>query len=307
MRNRNQVFAAAALTLALFESSSAQGGDALKYNLAPSQAKPDSGFSLWLLSEGFTCATSFTHQEITVSPSMLPVEPPMGTITLSFVPRIDPAIRCAQNPGAIYGPKFRMPALKRGVYTVNAVRKLPCQVEPPICGGPPDRLEPAGTLRVETGGNGWFIKPRQVRANAKFNLEILNEKYGDCNWAFTDSLVDLPRDGSLHLAYVVRAYPERLCLVDNRPFGPRLFGQSFAAGKYPVYLRERRLCELDNPPCLPQGREELVDTLFVSAPLPLAPRIFRFKPPGLSGLGLIEGYRVDGRELRPALGTGKTP
>ena len=239
------------------------------YSLVPPRAAPDSAFTLWLLSQGFICATRFTHHNVTVNPP----DAGRGTLTLSFLPEEDPAVKCAESPGAVYGPDFRpIPPLKAGDYEVIAIRKRRCQVEPPYC-RIPDFPEPAGILRVAKGGSGWFVKPRQVRPDRPFTLQLLNQKYGNCNFAFTDSSLKVgvsPKE--IHITSVIRHCPERLCLVDLHPHGPSFPVKGLAAGSYLVHFREARACEVLNPPCEPLPlREELVDTLTVASTSVISP------------------------------------
>ncbi len=267
-----------ALVLSLFVGASF-GQTVFKYSLVPPRAKPDSGFALWLLSESFTCASVFSFLSIDNSTPK--------QITLSFLAKEDSSIRCTQSPGAVYGPKFQISALKTGIYNVIANRKYPCQVIPPFC-NIPERMEPAGLLKVEDG-TGWFIKPREVKAGMKFDLQLLHEKYGNCNYSF-NSLSFKEEVKGITLGSKVEYDPTKICILDIHPFGPTYSNQALKAGQYPIYVS---VLEFDTV-AIALGP---VDTLTVLAPTSLVSKAVKKKTTLFhGGRDEVQGHKVNGRK-----------
>ena len=144
------------------------------YDVVPSRTRPDSAFSLWLLSENFNCASMFSFLNVLVTPGTTG----RPTLTVSYLAEQNPLIRCITNPGLVYGPQFPIPALRAGIYDVIANPKQACQVNPPFCLIPEVYVN-AGSLRVGAGNGIFYIKPKTVRANTAFDLQLLDEVYGN--------------------------------------------------------------------------------------------------------------------------------
>ena len=253
MPKRNSVifFFAAALCLAAVPRVQGQNQP---FFLSPSGAEAAKPFKLSVLSYRYGCDAVFSHHEIVVGKSR---------IDLAFVTERTKGIMCPAVAAA-FGPDFNMQALAAGRYEVWANDRAPCLVAPQPC-EIAERPESAGVLTVGADGKGWFLRPNQVKAGTAFQMQLLDEQYGNCNTSFTHTALEF-RNGSIYASYLIESHPEKLCLTDIHPNGPSYEVKALTAGKYPVYEIQMYACEFDQPPCmLPKRAPQLVDTLSVTA------------------------------------------
>ncbi len=221
------------------------------YSITPTNSLPNKSFTLSLLSNQFNCGTSFSHQQVTVNGDQ---------INLSFLPSEQTVIACPLIFNA-YGPNFTIPALKAGKYKVSVSKLVPCLVQVPSCkiAIPQEFVD---TLSIENPMPrvGWYISPKQAKANQNFTLQLLNNDYGNCNTSFINPSV-LIENGTIYTDFTIVNHPEIRCITDIRPFGPSFFMPGLKVGTYPVYSHL--------PPKCPPGAACLLiyqipdDTLFV--------------------------------------------
>lgn len=220
-----------------------QGDVPMTYMLNPAATPAGKAFALQLLSYGFTCATAFDQLSAVVSD---------GVITLSFSDQELPkGCMDAYNP---YGPTFQMPALKAGSYKVKVNRlQLNAVVD-------------AGVLLVTgaTAHTDWYLKEHTVAADKAFAMQLLRDDIGNCQTAFSHESVSVV-SGALYASFVMESHPERVCVMDLRPFGPSFSVPALKAGIYPVYPEELAACQVAQPPCYPPVKAPVAtDTLVVT-------------------------------------------
>jgi hypothetical protein len=248
--------------LLLFAATSIPTPAQTRFALVPWQADPEAAFGAMLASSSFTCATTFSAESVKVYERR---------IDLTYLPRVDPAVKCAAN-GGLTGPAFVVPALKPGVYAVYAQALLACQVGPNPCYPPVKAPDFIDSLRVAPGSasekNQWFIRPRTARSGGRIDLLLLNWSYAGCQNSFTRVTVD--RREAIHVDYEVVGL-KRLCYYAVRPYGMIIPLDDMKPGRYPVYASENG-CNPYIPQCL-VASEALVDTLIVGAATSLAPSL----------------------------------
>lgn len=230
---------------------------AVTYLLQPERVKPDTEFELALLSYQFTCGTSYDRLEAGMAGNR---------IDLTFLDHAHPEVVCPMvyKP---YGPSYKLKALKAGSYAVYAVR-LPACVEQ----GCKIRPVPQFVANLVVGDGpspGWFLKEDVVKPGAPFTMQLLNKSYGNCNTEFTHATATLSEftpNPSIYTTFAIESHPERVCVVDLRPWGPTFQLPALKPGRYPVYVTILPPCYFTTPRCLiPIKLPEVVDTLLVSA------------------------------------------
>jgi hypothetical protein len=112
--------------------------------------------------------------------------------------------------------------------------------------------------------SGWFLEPDRVQSGQGFNLQFLNQKYGNCQTTFTNASIRVARDTIL-AEFKAVTDTSIICIIDIRPWGPSFKMEALTVGSYPVFVREMRACE---PLCQPVNKFELADTLVVSSDPP---------------------------------------
>jgi len=220
-----------------------QGDVPMSYMLNPSATPEGQAFALQLLSYGFTCATAFDQLSAVVSD---------GVITLSFSDQELPkGCMDTYNP---YGPTFQMPALKAGSYKVRVNRlQLNAVVD-------------AGVLLVTgaTAHTDWYLKEHTVAADKAFSMQLLRDDIGNCQTSFSHESVTVV-SGSIYASFVLESYPDRVCVMDVRPFGPSFSVSALKAGIYPVLPEQLMLCQVTQPMCYPPVKvPTATDTLVVT-------------------------------------------
>jgi hypothetical protein len=221
----------------------------MTYLISPKQAEPGRDFDLSLLSYQWTCGTTFSNTSATVDGN---------TITVSFLPKTDPAAICP----AIYKPYgFSVPVkgLRAGTYKVLAQRQPGCMGCMPIA---PQFVD---TLSVQPAAkDGWFIKPKEVAAGTPFELDLLNNAYGNCQTSFANQSLSVA-NGQIVATFSVESHPERVCVTDIRPFGPAFKVEALKPGRYPVLAAVRPACLFAVPACkIAEMPPVVVDTLTVA-------------------------------------------
>jgi len=224
------------------------------FSISPTQVAAQAAFKLQLLSYNYTCATVYTHQAYRLSGD---------TLTLQFAATEPPDVACPAiyKP---YGPVFSIRGLPAGKYQVFAEAGLECMYTDPRClvGVLPQY---AGTLSVGDTAGGkvdWFIRPRSVAQDTAFEMQLLSDAYGNCQSEFPNPLAAL-NGGNIDLTFDIVFHPDRICVTDVRPFGPRFKMPPLKAGKYPV-----RIWQNNCPPnvvCAVGPVLTVVDTLVVTA------------------------------------------
>ncbi len=220
--------------------------------ISPNQVSDGAPFKLELLSHRYSCAVTYSHLSYSVD----------GTkIYLRFLPdhSKEPISVCPMiyKP---YGPTFDLKGLKAGTYSVFAVPLVPCMVENPMC-----KIavipEPAGTLTVGKNPvtHNWKLQPPSAQADIPFQLQLLSQNYGNCQTEFSHTSATL-KDGELWLTYFMQTHPERVCVWDQRPFGPEFKLPGLKAGRYPV-IAMQLLSDPDAPIQLPAFSTEKVGVL----------------------------------------------
>lgn len=286
---------ASALALGMAAAPASAAALASAYAFDPDTAKAGQEFALRLTGGGFDCATSFSNIKVTVT---------ADAILLAFLPQQLPK-GCADTSHA-YGPSFAIPGLKAGEYRVRVDRL------------DRDAIVEAGTLSALAHPD-WYLKRRDVAANAPFELQLLRDDIGNCQTGFShDSIYVM--GGSIFARFVMESHPERVCAQDLRPFGPSFPMPALAPGLYPVVPMQLAPCQVLDPPCLlPIRAPYPTDTLVVSAVVAIrlsalrqgAPRVevgggyARFAlPEGPRGTWQADLIGLDGRMLATARATG---
>jgi hypothetical protein len=128
----------------------------------------------------------------------------------------------------------------------------------------------AGELVVTgqaTGKDNWYLKNNEVLASQKFTLQILNQKYGNCQTGFSNQSVNVSAD-AISVQFLITTDPKVVCIMDVRPHGPTFEMAPLKLGKYPIYITELLPCEVKAPFCAVDRIQPTVsDTLIVSAAL----------------------------------------
>jgi hypothetical protein len=280
--------------------------DKVSYVVNPSSVPEARDFELKLLSPQFTCNIEYFRTSSVVQDNK---------ITLTFLDKANPAIRCIPEE-KMYGPSYKMTALKAGSYEVWAVR-LPACVEQGCKILPVPVL--AGKLvvtDVPVVRKGWYVNPGEVRSGTAFTLNVVNNEYGTCNTEFERSSLTV-QGNAIHVSFVIVNHPDRVCIVDKRPHGPSFQMAALKAGAYPVSVQVLPACMFTTPRCeigiLPFVPPP-VDTLHVIQSLGLggsAPRSEVFAawrgqalevtlPSGARGLWQAEVVGLDGKRLAVA-------
>lgn len=210
----------------------------ITYVVDPGTTTAGADFTLNLLSPQFTCNLEYLRTSSAVQGNK---------ITLTFLDKANPLIRCIPEK-KMYGPAYKMAALKAGTYEVWAVR-LPacveqgCKIEPvPELAG---KLVVTGTAPDRKG---WYLDPDQVKAGTAFTLNVVNNLYGSCNTDFTHSSLQI-RENAIHVTFSIENHPERVCIWDKRPHGPSFNLQPLKAGRYPVTVQVMPACLYTEPRC----------------------------------------------------------
>lgn len=233
----------------------------ITYYLNPASVQAGTDFTLELLSPQFTCNLEYLRTSSSVQDNK---------ITLTFLDKPNPLVRCVPER-EFYGPAYKLRGLQAGTYEVWAER-LPACVEEDCKVLPVPVL--AGKLVVNPEPKvrkGWFLKSREAKASAPFNLQVVNHDYGNCNTSFEHASL-VVRDGKIDISFVIEDHPERVCVQDLRPHGPAFAMQGMRAGRYPVTVQVLPACVYDTPSCLPVillPAPAVVDTLVVTQTLGL--------------------------------------
>lgn len=233
----------------------------ISYVIDPAQVAAGQDFSLNLLSTYFHCNIDFTYLASRVQD---------GRITLTYLDKANPVRLCLDDKG-LYGPAYKMTALKAGTYEVWAER-LPACVEQGCKILPIPVL--AGKLVVAEGPyarKGWFLKNREVKAGAAFNMGVVSNDYGSCNTEFANTSL-VVQDNQIRVSFSIKSIPDRVCIVDIRPHGPTFQVQALKAGRYPLFVQVMPACLFTEPRCELIDIPPIpvpVDTLIVSQSLSL--------------------------------------
>lgn len=263
----------------------------MSYMLNPAAVAAGQAFALQLLSYGFDCATSFDRLSAVVSD---------GVITLSFLDTELP--KGCMDMNTPYGPTFQLPALKAGSYKVK-VNRLQLNA-----------IADAGVLLVTdaTVHKNWYLKERTVAPDKAFTMQLLRDDIGNCQTAFSHETATVS-SGGIYASFVMESYPDRVCIMDVRPFGPSFSIPALKPGLYPVYPEQLQPCQVSQPVCLlPVLDPVATDTLVVTKTsairlsemrahgpvVELRGRTAFFTlPPGPSGLWHARLMALDGRVL----------
>jgi hypothetical protein len=212
------------------------------FSMAPNPAPAGKAFALHLLSNAFTCATAFDKASADVSD---------GVITLSFTDKELPkGCMDMYNP---YGPTFQLPALKAGSYQVK-VNRLQLNA-----------IVDAGILLVTdaTEHKTWYLKERTTASDKAFSMQLLRDDVGNCQTSFSDETASVI-SGGIYASFVLENHPDRVCVMDVRPFGPSFSLPALKPGLYPVYPRQLMPCQVMEPMCLlPDVQTAATDSLVV--------------------------------------------
>lgn len=210
----------------------------IRYSITPTSTAAEKDFALQLIGSQFSCAHEF---------SMLASRVQDGRITLTFLDKINPAVLC---PAVVrpYGPTYKIPGLKAGVYEVFAERLPACAEQ--ACKVMPV-TEPAGRLSVTSGPArpvGWFLKEKRTPAGSPFSLQLLNHDYGNCQTRFTNTSV-VAQAGRIDVSFVIETDTDIHCITDIRPHGPSFRMDALRPGSYPVYVSVLPKCQYTEPRC----------------------------------------------------------
>ena len=209
------------------------------YSLNPTQTAADQAFTLDLLSYQFNCGTTY---------DMLSASVNGNAISLTFLDHDAPPGTACPLIYKPYGPTFSFPGLHPGIYTVKAFRLPACAAQhcpfaaiPGVDAGP---LE-VGTPQEKVG---WFLKNKEVASDKSFAMQLLNNKYGNCQTSFSHPSINV-QNGEIWLSFLIENHPERMCIMDVYPNGPSFEMLGLKAGSYPVRAIELQACQLTVPPC----------------------------------------------------------
>lgn len=285
------------------------GGEGkITYVIDPAQVEADQEFTLKLLSPDFGCNIDYFRTASRVQD---------GKITLTFLDKANPLVRCAPLQ-KMYGPEYKLPGLKAGIYEVWAER-LPACVEQGCKVLPVP--EPVAKLEVKpiiVTRKGWFLKQKEVKSGAPFTLNVVNNDYGNCNTSFDHTSL-VVQDNAINVSFVVVNTPDRVCLMDLRPHGPAFNVNAMKPGRYPLFVNVMPGCIFSEPRCLiaiPEFPAVASDTLIVSQTASLAGPAQSLKglqaswrdgalrlrfPNGAQGRWRAEVLSLSGRRLHSAL------
>ncbi len=225
------------------------------YSINPTKTASDKAFTLDLLTYQFNCGTTY---------DMLSASVNGNAISLTFLDHDAPVGTVCPLIYRPYGPAFSLPGLHSGIYTVKAFRLPACAAQHCPFAAIPG--VDAGTLVVGTVAEraGWFLKNKEVAPGNNFSLQILNNKYGNCQTSFSHQSVNV-QNGEIWLSFLIENHPERMCIMDIYPNGPTFDMLGMKTGTYPVRAIEIQACQLTVPPCpILSILPEPSDTLLVS-------------------------------------------
>jgi hypothetical protein len=262
----------------------------VSYLINPASVEAETDFTLELLSPQFTCNLEYLRTSSRVQDNK---------ITLTFLDKANPLVRCIPEKQA-YGPAYKLQGLKAGTYEVWAER-LPACVEQDCKVLPvPVLVARLAVTPKQDARKGWFLKSRVANAATPFDLQVVNNAYGNCNTSFEHASL-VVRDGSISVSFVIVDHPDRVCVTDIRPHGPAFSLQGMKPGRYPVLVQVLPACVYATPSCLPVvllAAPEVVDTLVVMQSLGLG-------GPTRSGSGTLASWRDGSLSLNlPAGATG---
>ncbi len=229
---------------------------AVTYSINPTQTAAAKDFTLELLSYQFNCATYYDMQNVSVNGN---------EISLTFLDHENPAGLCPAiyKP---YGPSFKIAALSAGTYKVTAYRLPACAAQGcKMAAMPAD----AGTLTVLGTGikEGWYLKEKNILANKAFTLQLLNNKYGNCQNTFSHTSISTSGK-FISTSFLIENHPEGVCIQNIKPYGPSYEMQGLAVGVYPITVTELMACEVTAPFCaVDRWPAPPSDTLIVSTSL----------------------------------------
>jgi len=123
----------------------------------------------------------------------------------------------------------------------------------------------AGTLTVMGPGDreGWFLERSNVPAGQAFAMNLLNHAYGNCNTSFSHPSMTIDT-AKVSFSFLVENHPERVCVTDIRPHGPRFEMPAMRPGRYPVFVSTPPACVYAEKSCAIWTEPQLSDTLIVS-------------------------------------------
>ncbi len=237
------------------------------FSLRPAAITAGRPEKIELLSYSYNCATRYTHQSVAVEG---------GEIHLSYFAdrSLEPVSLC---PAVMlpYGPSFELPALKPGSYPVYASPLAPCMIEDPACtmavlpqyvGNLTVKEEP---VTPPDEKEGWFLSPRRVKADAPFQMSVLNHAVGNCGTVFEHKTLTEAEEG-LWASFSMETDPDIVCIANLTPFGPTFESEGLPAGQYPIAVSVLPSCAFPSnsgdPVCdIAQPIWQAVDTLFVEA------------------------------------------
>jgi hypothetical protein len=228
------------------------------YTVSPNTVIGDRAFTISLLTYNFNCATTYDMLSSSVNGN---------TISLTFLDHDAPKGAICPAIYAPYGPTYTLPALKAGTYKVITYQLPACA--PQGCKMASIAGE-AGNLVVTSealGKDNWYLKKNEILANNKFTMQILNQKYGNCQTSFSNQSVSIS-GGAIWTQFLINTDPKLVCIMDIRPHGPTFEMEALKPGKYPIYVTELFACEVKAPFCaVDRLRPTVSDTLLVSATL----------------------------------------
>jgi hypothetical protein len=150
---------------------------------------------------------------------------------------------------------------------------------------------------AQSNPEGWFLKARQVQAGKPFTLQMLNQKYGNCQTAFSSTEAVMEK-GVLNAKFKTVTDSNKVCITDIRPWGPSFEMAGLEAGRYPVVYWEVPACY---PDChLIPGFKSL-DTLTVGTSTALTPLAGPSLSSATRGSRKTDLRSISGR-LEPAIG-----
>jgi hypothetical protein len=206
--------------------------------LTPSAIEANASTTLLAAHERYTCADSFEHMQVAVEGNV---------IQLGFTSTNNPAIRCAQ-PIAPIGPRFLLPALKAGTYSVF-ITDAPACVWTQGCKIAVTQ-ELAGTLQV---GNTpvapeFSFTPQHASVDSAFDLQLLSYAYS-CATEYSH-LEYAVNGNTITLSFLATTRPDIMCPAIYRPYGPTFKIKGLKAGAYKVHAIPGLPCMYAEPRCL---------------------------------------------------------
>ncbi|MBW8886867.1 MAG: hypothetical protein JF616_03825 [Fibrobacteres bacterium] len=240
------------------------------YSFTPATVLAGRGFDLHLSSREFNCATGFSNLKSTVTGTV---------ILLEFLPQQRPAI-CVDTTTP-YGPSFSISGLPAGTYSVQ-VGRLDM-----------NGIISAGSLTVVPATHpDWYLKEHSVASGRPFTLQLLRDDIGNCQTGFSyDSL--RVYGNSIFVTFLRETDPNRVCVMDIRPFGPSFAAPALDPGIYPVLPQELAACQVAQPPCvLPVLAPFPTDTLVVTHTLAVSLSALRAAAPKVELLGKSASFAL---------------